>query len=217
MVRTACHISWILFFFPQMSRSWLLPNFLKAKRWWETAERKRSRYSFCGLRGFDHSSNVFTRWNNLLQEIAERLRASKGLLQLWQRYKDCYEQCSSTVHQREAQTNELLKTATSKDIADDEVTTWIQDCNVCSVKLCTFSQHCGLKITTGSPFLNCIHGVLETCVQTQFFLLTHVSGSVETDLLIKSHAFLRLFMWSLHDLFWSCFRSLYLKSALWRR
>ncbi|XP_059684163.1 nesprin-1-like [Gavia stellata] len=72
---------------------------------------------------------VNMRWNNLLQEIAERLHASKGLLQLWQRYKDCYQQCSSTVHQREDQTNELLKTATSKDIADDEVTTWIQDCN----------------------------------------------------------------------------------------
>ncbi|XP_062428373.1 nesprin-1 isoform X2 [Rhea pennata] len=69
------------------------------------------------------------RWNNLLQEIAEQLRASKGLLQLWQRYKDYYNQCSSTVQQREEQTNELLKTATSKDISDDEVTTWIQDCN----------------------------------------------------------------------------------------
>ncbi|KAM4679141.1 nesprin-1 isoform 4-T5 [Amazona ochrocephala] len=72
---------------------------------------------------------VNMRWNNLLQEIAERLRASKGLLQLWQRYKDCYQQCSSTVRQREDQTNELLKTASSKDIADDEVTAWIQDCN----------------------------------------------------------------------------------------
>ncbi|RMC12933.1 hypothetical protein DUI87_10460 [Hirundo rustica rustica] len=72
---------------------------------------------------------VNMRWNNLLQEIAERLRASRALLQLWQRYKDCYQQCSSTVQQREEQTNELLKTATSKDIADDEVTTWIQDCN----------------------------------------------------------------------------------------
>uniref|UniRef100_A0A8B9PAT5 KASH domain-containing protein n=1 Tax=Apteryx owenii TaxID=8824 RepID=A0A8B9PAT5_APTOW len=69
------------------------------------------------------------RWNNLLQEIAEQLHASKGLRQLWQRYKDYYNQCSSTVQQHEEQTNELLKTATSKDFADYEVTTWIQDCN----------------------------------------------------------------------------------------
>lgn len=129
----------------QMSGSWLLPNFLKVERPWETAERKRDTCSYCGLPGFDHSCSLFTRWNNLLQEIAERLRASRALLQLWQRYKDCYQQCSSTVHQREDQTSELLKTATSKDIADDEVTTWIRDCNVCSVKLCSFSQLWGLK------------------------------------------------------------------------
>lgn len=157
-----------------MFGSWLLPNFLQAKRPWETAERKRGRDSSCGLPRFSHSSNLFTRWNNLLQEIAERLRASKGLLQLWQRYKDCYQQCSSAVRQREDQTNELLKTATSKDIADDEVTTWIHDCNVRSVKLCHFSQPCGLKITRGSPLLNSVFGVLETCIQTHFFLLTHL-------------------------------------------
>ncbi|XP_068533204.1 nesprin-1 isoform X9 [Anas acuta] len=80
---------------------------------------------------------VNMRWNNLLQEIAERLRSSKGLLQLWQRYKDCYQQCSSTVRKREDQINELLKTATSKDIADDEVTAWIQDCNDLLVDLKT--------------------------------------------------------------------------------
>lgn len=174
-VRRACqHMSWIPWFFPRMSGSWLLPDFLKAKRPWEMAERKKGRDSSCGLQGFDHSSNLFTRWNNLLQEIAERLRASKGLLQLWQRYKDCYQQCSSTVRQREDQANELLKTATGKDFADDEVTTWIQDCNVCSVKLCSFSQLRGLKITRGSPLLNSILGLLETCVQTHFFLVTHL-------------------------------------------
>lgn len=162
----------------------------------ETTVRKRGRCSSCGLPKFDHSSNLFTRWNNLLQEIAERLRSSKGLLQLWQRYKDCYQQCSSTVRQREDQINELLKTATSKDIADDEVTTWIQDCNVCSLKLCTLQQLCELKITTGSPLLNYIFGVLET-----FFLLKHLSRSGEraSCLLPKSHDFLEL-MWSLYSL-----------------
>ncbi|KAM7172376.1 nesprin-1 isoform 3-T4 [Macrochelys suwanniensis] len=77
----------------------------------------------------DTLKEVNMRWNNLLEEIAEQLHSSKALLQLWQKYKDCYSQCSSTVQQHEDQTNELLKTATNKDIADDEVTTWIQDCN----------------------------------------------------------------------------------------
>ncbi|EPY80656.1 nesprin-1, partial [Camelus ferus] len=72
---------------------------------------------------------VNLRWNNLLEEIAEQLHSSKALLQLWQRYKDYSKQCASTVQQQEGRTNELLKAATDKDIADDEVATWIQDCN----------------------------------------------------------------------------------------
>lgn len=156
-----------------LSGSWLLPN-LKAQRRWEAAKRRRGRGSSWKLPGFDHSSILFTRWNNLLQETAERLRASKALLQLWQRYKDCYQQCSSTVRQREDQTNELLKTVTSKDIADDEVTAWIRDCNVCSVKLCSFSQLCRLKFTRVSPLLNSTLGVLETCMQTHFLFLRYL-------------------------------------------
>lgn len=97
-----------------------------------------------------------------MQEIAERLRSSKGLLQLWQRYKDCYQQCSSTVRLREDQTNELLKTATSKDIADDEVTTWIQDCNVCLLKLYAFSHLCELKVKTVTKQCSWCIGSLHT-------------------------------------------------------
>lgn len=73
---------------------------------------------------------VARRWNNLLEEIAEQLHSSKALLQLWQRYKDYTKQCASAVQQQEDQTSELLKAVTNKDIADDEVTKWIQDCNV---------------------------------------------------------------------------------------
>nr|XP_045014662.1 nesprin-1 isoform X2 [Jaculus jaculus] len=72
---------------------------------------------------------VGMRWNNLLEEIAEQLHSSQALLQLWQRYKDYSKQCASAVQQQEERSNALLKAATSKDIADDEVTTWIQDCN----------------------------------------------------------------------------------------
>lgn len=73
---------------------------------------------------------IVSRWNHLLEEIAEQLHASKALLQLWQRYRDYSKQCAATVQQQEGRTNELLKAATDRDIADDEVATWIQDCNV---------------------------------------------------------------------------------------
>ncbi|XP_044527655.1 nesprin-1 isoform X1 [Gracilinanus agilis] len=72
---------------------------------------------------------VNMRWNNLLEEIAEQLHSSKALFQLWQRYKDYSKQCASTIQQQEDQTNELLKAANNKDIVDDEVAAWIQDCN----------------------------------------------------------------------------------------
>lgn len=87
---------------------------------------------------------IVSRWNNLLEEIAEQLHSSKALLQLWQRYKDYSKQCASTVQQQEGRTNELLKAATNKDIADDEVATWIQDCNVC-VGTLLFSHHASLS------------------------------------------------------------------------
>lgn len=74
---------------------------------------------------------VVSRWNNLLEEIAEQLCSSKALLQLWQRYKDYSKECASTVQRREDRANELLKAATNKDVADDEAVAWIQDCNVC--------------------------------------------------------------------------------------
>lgn len=88
---------------------------------------------------------IISRWNNLLEEIAEQLHSSKALLQLWQRYKDYSKQCASTVQQQEDRTNELLKAATNKDIADDEVATWIQDCNVCSGAI-LFSPHALLRL-----------------------------------------------------------------------
>uniref|UniRef100_A0A4W5PDW6 Spectrin repeat containing, nuclear envelope 1b n=1 Tax=Hucho hucho TaxID=62062 RepID=A0A4W5PDW6_9TELE len=76
------------------------------------------------------SMYVVSRWSSLLEEISERLRSSKALLQLWQHYKELYEQSCSSVQLQEEQAGQLLETACSKDIADEEVSTWIQDCSV---------------------------------------------------------------------------------------
>lgn len=70
------------------------------------------------------------RWTGLLEEIAERLRSSKALLQLWQRYKELYEQSCSSIQLQEEKADQLLKLACSKDIADEEVSDWIQECSV---------------------------------------------------------------------------------------
>lgn len=73
------------------------------------------------------------RWTGLLEEIAERLRSSKALLQLWQRYKELYEQSCSSIQLQEEKADQLLKLACSKDIADEEVSDWIQECSVSQI------------------------------------------------------------------------------------
>lgn len=74
------------------------------------------------------------RWTGLLEEIAERLRSSKALLQLWQRYKELYEQSCSSIQLQEEKADQLLKTTCSKDVADEEVSVWIQECSVSKAK-----------------------------------------------------------------------------------
>ncbi|KAJ0062831.1 hypothetical protein NL108_008118 [Boleophthalmus pectinirostris] len=72
--------------------------------------------------------DVNARWTGLLEEIAERLKLSKALLQLWQRYKELYDQSYSSVQFQEEKSDQLLKTASSKDIADEDVSNWIHQC-----------------------------------------------------------------------------------------
>ncbi|XP_068007808.1 nesprin-1 isoform X2 [Melanerpes formicivorus] len=126
--------------------------------------------------------DVNMRWNNLMQEIAERLRASKGLLQLWQRYKDCYQQCSSTVRQREDQTNELLKTATSKDIADDEVTTWIQDCNDLLTDLKTAQESLIVLQELGEELKSQVEASAAAAIQSDYLSLNQNLSTLEQTL-----------------------------------
>lgn len=90
---------------------------------------------------FFHSFHLLfvRRWTSLLEEIAERLRSSKALLQLWQRYKELYEQSCGSIQLQEEKADKLLKLACSKDIADEEVSDWIQECSVSGLILHTLS------------------------------------------------------------------------------
>ena len=81
------------------------------------------------------------RWACLLEEIAERLRGSKALLQLWQRYKKLYEQSCCSIQVQEEKADKLLKLASSKDIADEEVSDWIQECSVSEATAASLLTH----------------------------------------------------------------------------
>ncbi|XP_075718991.1 nesprin-1 isoform X3 [Rhinoderma darwinii] len=92
---------------------------------------------------------VTTRWNSLLEDIAEQLHSSKTLLQMWQKYKDFCIQCTNSVQLQEDRTNQLLKTAANKDIGDEEITTWIQECSVLLKNLCAAKSSLAVLQETG--------------------------------------------------------------------
>ncbi|XP_028808913.1 nesprin-1 isoform X6 [Denticeps clupeoides] len=73
--------------------------------------------------------DVSLRWNGLMEQISEQLRSSKALLQMWQHYQDLQDQSRSSVQKLEEKAERLLKSTIERDIAADEVTTWIEDCS----------------------------------------------------------------------------------------
>lgn len=74
--------------------------------------------------------DVNARWSSLVEEIVERLKSSKALLQLWQSYRDLYEQSNGSIQSLEDKAEQLLRIANKKDISEEEVSTWIQECTV---------------------------------------------------------------------------------------
>ncbi|KAG7275371.1 hypothetical protein CRUP_007927 [Coryphaenoides rupestris] len=75
--------------------------------------------------------DVNIRWNSLLEQISEQLRSSKALLGLWQSYRTLDGQCVAAVQKQEDRANRLLKSATDRDITEEESTAWISDCDDC--------------------------------------------------------------------------------------
>ncbi|XP_016311636.1 nesprin-1-like isoform X6 [Sinocyclocheilus anshuiensis] len=65
--------------------------------------------------------DINLRWNMLLEQISDQLRRSKSLLQLWQHYKALHAQSSTDIQKLEDQVEQLLKSATHRDITEQEV------------------------------------------------------------------------------------------------
>ncbi|XP_041831658.1 nesprin-1-like [Melanotaenia boesemani] len=75
--------------------------------------------------------DVNIRWNHLLEQISEQLRSSKALLGLWQHYRSLYSQCVAAVQKQEERADRLLRSATDREITEEESSDWIKDCNDC--------------------------------------------------------------------------------------
>ncbi|XP_045150652.1 nesprin-1 [Echinops telfairi] len=125
---------------------------------------------------------VNMRWNHLLEEIAEQLHSSKALLQLWQRYKDYSQQCASTVQQQESQSNELLKAATNKDLGDEEVAAWIQDCNELLRGLGTVKDSLFVLHELGEQLKQQVNASAASAIQSDQLSLSQHLGTLEQAL-----------------------------------
>ncbi|KAG7263983.1 hypothetical protein CRUP_026784 [Coryphaenoides rupestris] len=67
---------------------------------------------------------------SLQEEISERLRGSRALLQLWQRHQELREQSGAGVLRQEEQAQRLLKATCGKELADEEeVSERIHECS----------------------------------------------------------------------------------------
>uniref|UniRef100_A0A8C2KL13 Spectrin repeat containing, nuclear envelope 1a n=1 Tax=Cyprinus carpio TaxID=7962 RepID=A0A8C2KL13_CYPCA len=78
--------------------------------------------------------DVNLRWNMLLEQISDQLRRSKSLLQLWQHYKALHAQSNTDIQKLEDQVEQLLKSATHRDVTEQEVKVWIYQCMMGYVK-----------------------------------------------------------------------------------
>ncbi|XP_070812770.1 nesprin-1-like, partial [Pituophis catenifer annectens] len=122
------------------------------------------------------------RWNNLLEEIAEHLHSSKSLLHLWQKYKNYYLQCSSTVRQYEDRTNKLLKAELNKDTVDDEVTAWIHDCNDLLKGMKTMQDSLSVLHELGEQLKQQVDSSAAAAIQSGQLLLNQNLASLEQGL-----------------------------------
>lgn len=52
------------------------------------------------------------------------------MLGLWQRYRGLYGLCGTAVQKQEEHADRLLKSATDREITEEESIAWIKDCNV---------------------------------------------------------------------------------------
>uniref|UniRef100_A0A3B3YSL6 KASH domain-containing protein n=1 Tax=Poecilia mexicana TaxID=48701 RepID=A0A3B3YSL6_9TELE len=71
--------------------------------------------------------DVNARWNQLLEQISEQLRSSKSLLGLWQRYRSAYSQCVKAVQKQEERSDRLLRSATDREITEEESSDCLND------------------------------------------------------------------------------------------
>ncbi|XP_042156778.1 nesprin-1 isoform X2 [Oncorhynchus tshawytscha] len=123
--------------------------------------------------------DVNIRWNSLLEQISEQLRCSKALLGLWQRYTELYDQSVSAVHKQEERADRLLKSATDRDVTEDESNAWIRDCSELLGAQATVQQSLLQLQQLGEQLKTQVDASSMAALQSDCLSLTHRLATLE--------------------------------------
>ncbi|XP_063352154.1 nesprin-1 isoform X7 [Pelmatolapia mariae] len=123
--------------------------------------------------------DVNIRWNLLLEQISEQLRTSKSLLGLWQRYRSLYSQCVTAVHKQEERADRLLRSATDREITEEESSAWIKDCNDCLCDQDAVQQSLQQLQALGEQLRSQVDSSSAASLQSDHLSLTHRLAALE--------------------------------------
>ncbi|XP_028253699.1 nesprin-1 [Parambassis ranga] len=123
--------------------------------------------------------DVNSRWNQLLEQISEQLRSSKALLGLWQRYKLLYRQCVAAVQKQEERADRLLRSATDREITEEESSAWIKDCDECLGDQDSVQQSLQQLQALGEQLKSQVDASSWASLQSDHLSLTHRLATLE--------------------------------------
>ncbi|XP_061559702.1 nesprin-1 isoform X16 [Phycodurus eques] len=117
--------------------------------------------------------DVNMRWNDLLEQISEQLRNSKALLGLWQQYKELSSTCAKAVERQEERADRLLKSATDRDITEEESSAWMRDCDECLREQQSVQHSLQQLQTLGEQLRRRVDAYSFAALQSEYMSLTH--------------------------------------------
>ncbi|XP_068610253.1 nesprin-1 [Brachionichthys hirsutus] len=123
--------------------------------------------------------DVNIRWNHLLEQISEQLRRSKALLGLWQRYKSLDVQCVAAVQKHQEWTDQLLKTATDREIMEEGSSAWMEECSACLGDLVLVQQSAQQLQALGEQLRSQVEASSLAVLQSDRLSLTHHLATME--------------------------------------
>ncbi|TWW68818.1 Nesprin-1 Enaptin KASH domain-containing protein 1 [Takifugu flavidus] len=127
-----------------------------------------------------HDVNI--KWNHLLEQISEQLKIGKDLQGLWQRYKLLHSQCVAGVRRQEECADRLLKSATDREITEEESSAWMKDCSACLGGQASVQESLQHLQTLGDQLKCLVDASSSAAIQSDLLALTYHLAKLEHSL-----------------------------------